>query len=129
MNKLFIGIPACLIALLLVSFTTKPEVTKTGENLYKVHKGKDLSAADQKEVKAMVAKYYDIKDFKGTEHLDWLGEKGASARGSYIFSKTIASDWINEVVICVQKGSASVMRDAGTLSKILDKYTAADGTK
>jgi hypothetical protein len=128
MKTLFIGLPCSLAALLLVSFTANPQVTTIGENLYKVHRGTDFTAADVKQISATVAKYYDIPDFNKELSLKWL-DGSSDSRGTKAIQKgilvdhTICTSWINEKVVIWQDGASPNPDDVYAMSTILSKYT------
>jgi hypothetical protein len=109
----------CLTALLLVSFANKkPEITKIGDNLYKVNGLDQMSEADQRTMRAMMAKYYGIEDFTTKHDVQRLVTPG---RGGAIIERTVLKDFFEKNAV-VWEARTTPNADEETLLKMMAKY-------
>ncbi|MBV7532877.1 hypothetical protein [Chitinophaga sp. sic0106] len=102
-------------------------IQRTSTNLYTVNRTavKNVSAADQEEIKRLVVEKYNIKDFSRGEITIASNDPRTKAMGG-ILDNSIYKDWVSTKFI-FWKQLTKIPQDAIRANEIMQKYAVAPG--
>ena len=111
-------------SLFLFSFVSQQDkgVKKIGENLYQVSTAAKFSDDDKAEMTRIIAKHYNIKDFKKSVMLKPIvGNK--SLKWTALIDTKVGTDWIDNKAIVWEVNRKVTSEDESKLVEILKKYS------